>query len=70
MKIKKTADTATQLSYTATTIPAQKSEDYSPAFSTIFPKVMMGLEKFHLEGVDGTATTWEALKFGAAAMRQ
>lgn len=21
---------------------------------------MMGLEKFHLEGVDGTATTWEA----------
>ncbi|WP_241686558.1 DUF3858 domain-containing protein [Flavobacterium sp. YO12] len=26
----------------------------------MFPRVMMGLEKFHLEGVDGTATTWEA----------
>ena len=58
-KIKKTADSATQLSYTATTIPAQKSEDYSPAFSTIFPKVMMGLELFHLEGVDGNAKTWK-----------
>jgi hypothetical protein len=27
-------------------------------FNTIFPKVMMGLENFHLENVDGTAKTW------------
>ncbi len=58
-KIKKTVDTATQLSYTATHILAQKSEDYSPVFNTIFPKVMMGLELFHLEGVDGNAKTWK-----------
>ncbi|RKS99841.1 DUF3857 domain-containing transglutaminase family protein [Flavobacterium sp. 123] len=58
-KIKKTTDTATQLSYIATNILAQKNEDYSPAFSTIFPKVMMGLELFHLEGVDGKAKTWK-----------
>ncbi|MEA9415578.1 DUF3857 domain-containing protein [Flavobacterium sp. PL02] len=58
--VKKTKDTDTQLSYVATNILAQKREDYSPAFSDIFPCVMMGLENFHLEGVDGSATTWEA----------
>ncbi|WP_264531461.1 DUF3857 domain-containing protein [Flavobacterium sp. N502540] len=56
--IKKTTDTSTQLSYTAGTILAQKQEDYSPAYRDLFPKVMMGLERFHLEGVDGTATNW------------
>ncbi|MFD2940866.1 DUF3857 domain-containing protein [Flavobacterium notoginsengisoli] len=59
-KIKKTVDTATKLSYTATNILAQKAEDYSPSPSDLYPKIMMGLEHFHLEGVDGTATTWEA----------
>jgi transglutaminase-like putative cysteine protease len=57
-KINKTIDSSTQLSYTATNITAQKEEDYSPVFNTIFPKVMMGLENFHLENVDGTAKTW------------
>ncbi|MFV8327663.1 DUF3857 domain-containing protein [Flavobacterium sp. ZS1P14] len=57
-KINKTVDTATQLSYTATAITAQKEEDYSPGFNSIFPKVMMGLENFHLENVDGNAKTW------------
>lgn len=59
-EIKKTTDTNTQVSYIATNILAQKKEDYSPAFSDVFPCVMMGLESFHLEGVDGNATTWEA----------
>ncbi|PXY44840.1 DUF3857 domain-containing protein [Flavobacterium hydrophilum] len=58
--IKKTVDTDTKLSYDAVNILAQKSEDYSPSSRDLFPRVMMGLEKFHLEGVDGTATTWEA----------
>ena len=58
--ITKTADTDTNLSYTATNITAQKQEDLSPSPSDLFPKVMMGLENFHLEGVDGNATTWEA----------
>lgn len=56
--IKKTTDTNTQLSYVATNIIAQKKEDYSPSYRDLFPKVMMGLERFHLEGVDGTATNW------------
>ncbi|MDL2143730.1 DUF3857 domain-containing protein [Flavobacterium tructae] len=56
--VKKTTDTSTQLSYTASTILAQKQEDYSPVYRDLFPKVMMGLEHFHLEGVDGTATNW------------
>lgn len=58
-KINKTIDTATQLSYSVTGILAQKQEDYSPAYASIFPKLMMGLELFHLEGVDGNAKTWK-----------
>lgn len=57
--IEKTVDTSTNLFYTATNILAQKQEDYSPVVSTIFPKLMMGLELFHLEGVDGNAKTWK-----------
>ncbi|MRX40484.1 DUF3857 domain-containing protein [Flavobacterium sp. LC2016-23] len=60
LNIKKTIDTDTKLSYVGTTILAQKPEDYSPSSSDLFPRVMMGLENFHLEGVDGTAKTWEA----------
>ena len=55
--IQKTADTNTQLSYKATTILAQKQEPYCAA-STIFPKLIMSLENFHLEGEDGTAKSW------------
>ncbi|MBG6187209.1 DUF3857 domain-containing protein [Flavobacterium sp. CAN_S2] len=58
-KIEKILDTSTNLSYTATNILAQKQEDYSPVVNTIFPKLMMGLELFHLEGVDGNAKTWK-----------
>jgi hypothetical protein len=58
-KIQKTTDTATQLSYTASNISAQKQEDYSPSFGTVLPKVMMGLELFHLENVDGSAKSWK-----------
>lgn len=57
-KINKTVDSSTKLSYVATNISALKQEDYSPAYS-VFPKVMMGLELFHLEGVDGNAKTWK-----------
>jgi transglutaminase-like putative cysteine protease len=57
-KINKTIDTSTQLSYVATNITALKQEDNSPAYS-VFPKVMMGLELFHLEGVDGNAKSWK-----------
>lgn len=56
--ITNTVDTSTQLSYQATSISAQKQEDYSPSYQDIFPKVIMALESFHLEGFDGTASTW------------
>ena len=58
-KINKTIDTSTQLSYTSANIISQKPEDYSPGFKAIFPKVMMGLEIFNLEGIDGTAKNWK-----------
>ncbi|WP_298221574.1 DUF3857 domain-containing protein [Flavobacterium sp.] len=57
--IKKTTDTPTQLSYVAINLPAQKEESYSREAFYIFPWVMMGLDKFNLSGVDGTAKTWE-----------
>jgi hypothetical protein len=58
-KVTKTVDTSTQLSYFVSNIIAQKYEDYSPSTSKIFPRVMMGLEYFNLEGVDGNAKTWK-----------
>ncbi|MFT3795158.1 DUF3857 domain-containing protein [Flavobacterium sp.] len=57
--IAKTHDSATEISYTATHIAAQKHEDYSLSPHVIFPKVLFGLNHFHLEGVDGTATSWK-----------
>jgi hypothetical protein len=57
--IKKIADSETELRYEASNILAQRYEDYSPSFSDLFPKVMMGLEYFNLEGVDGNAKTWK-----------
>lgn len=58
-KIKKTTETETQLSYVVENVMAQKREDYSPAFDLIYPNVKMGLEVFHIEGVDGSAKTWK-----------
>lgn len=57
--IKKTDDTDKQLSYIAKNILAQKPEDYSPAFNELYPKVVMSLEYFNLEGIDGNAKDWK-----------
>lgn len=57
--IVKITDSPTQLQYEATQLIPLKYEDLSPAFEEIVPNVMMGLELFHLEGVDGSAKTWE-----------
>ncbi len=56
--IQKTLDTSTQLSYSVTNILGQKQEDYSPK-SVVFPRVMMSLEIFNLEGQDGIAKNWK-----------
>lgn len=58
-QIKKTLDTSTQLSYTTRHILAQKKEENSPEFTDVFPIVLMGLDVFNLEGIDGNAKTWK-----------
>lgn len=47
------------ISFVAENLPAIKPEEYSPALSKFSPYVLFGLEKFSLEGVQGTATNWE-----------
>lgn len=55
-----TAATGSKTTLMVNDIPAVKSEQYSPSFSDLAPKVVFGLEKFRLEGVDGEATSWES----------
>lgn len=57
--VQKTADVSGNLSYTLTNTAAIKHESHSPSELDVFPRVMMSLSKFHLEGVDGEATTWK-----------
>jgi transglutaminase-like putative cysteine protease len=56
-------ETENSVVYAAENIPAYRQEDYAPALSTVVPKVLFGLTKFHLEGVDGEARDWA--EFGA-----
>jgi transglutaminase-like putative cysteine protease len=51
------------ISYTLENAPALKYEELSPSFRKIVPKVNFALSKFHLKGVEGTATNWK--DFGA-----
>lgn len=51
------------ITFSVSNIPPLKREEYSPSFYKIAPHVLFGLEKFHLEGVDGEAVSWE--NFGA-----
>ncbi|WP_395047059.1 DUF3857 domain-containing protein, partial [Flavobacterium sp.] len=51
------------ISFLTENIPAYKKEEYSPDFQNLVPKVLFGLEKFSLEGVQGTVKTWE--EFGS-----
>ncbi len=57
--VKTIQEIAGQLSYSLTNNSAVKSETYSPYDLAIFPRVMMSLTKFHLEGVDGEAKSWK-----------
>lgn len=49
------------VSFAALNLKALKNEDYSPSLSTYAPNVMMGLDYFHLEGVDGNAKSWQEM---------
>lgn len=51
------------LAYKVANLQALKREDYSPSFTKFTPYVLFGLNKFHLEGVDGEAEDWQ--KFGS-----
>ena len=56
--IKKIIENSTQLSFIAENLSAQKQEEKSLDFSELYPRVMLGLEFFNLEGIDGHAKTW------------
>ncbi len=45
--------------FTARDMLPVRSEQYSPPLHQIVPRVIFGLDRFHLEGVDGDAATWE-----------
>jgi len=47
------------VSFTATNLVAYKQEDYSPSFNSYAPNVIMGLDAFNYEGLDGKATNWK-----------
>lgn len=54
-----TTKTEKNCNYVAKELAAIKSEEYSPSFAKIVPKVVFGFDKFNLEGVDGLATSWK-----------
>ncbi|CAI2765581.1 DUF3857 domain-containing protein [Flavobacterium collinsii] len=57
--IKKIEESDKQLLYVARNVLAQKPEDYSPAFNELYPNVIMSVEYFNLEGIDGNAKNWK-----------
>ncbi|MEW5676964.1 DUF3857 domain-containing protein [Flavobacterium enshiense] len=59
-KIQKLIESDSKISYKAEHLLAQKYEDYTP-FESIFPKLIIGLDFFHLEGVDGNASDWKTM---------
>lgn len=46
-------------SFAIKNIQALKNEDYTP-YQKVMPTILFGLQKFHLEGVDGEADSWES----------
>jgi len=50
---------ANKISYIGENILAKKYEEYSPSYQKIIPKVLFGLEKFNLEGIEGVAKSWK-----------
>ncbi len=50
-----------KISFVGSNLKAPKYEELSPSFLKIYPNVMMGLNLFHLEGIDGTAKDWKEM---------
>lgn len=57
-KIVKT-ETKNNISFSVENISVYKPEEYAPNFQKLVPKVFFGLERFSLEGIEGTAKNWE-----------
>ncbi len=51
------------ITFSVENLVAEKQEEYSPSPSKFWPEVKFGLEKFYLEGVEGSAKTWK--EYGA-----
>ncbi|WP_405383806.1 DUF3857 domain-containing protein [Maribacter sp. LLG6340-A2] len=47
--------------YEMINVPAQKKEMLSPSFQNFEPQLLVALENFHLEGVDGYAHNWSTM---------
>lgn len=54
-------ETPTSVSYSAKNLTAKKHEELSPDFEYLFPKVIFGLTNFSLEGVNGSANSWNEM---------
>ncbi len=54
-------ETANSITFRLTNFPAIKHEDYTPSLIRFAPYVRFALQKFHLEGVIGEASSWEEL---------
>ncbi|MFA7445420.1 MAG: DUF3857 domain-containing protein [Flavobacteriaceae bacterium] len=54
-------ETPNSIRFTASHIPALKYEEFAPSIRKFTPHIKFALDKFHLEGVRGEATTWEEL---------
>ena len=50
-----------EINYAIKNISAKKREELSPSFSKVFPFVIFGLNKFSLEGIDGSANSWKEM---------
>lgn len=57
-KIKK-EENENSILFTVENIFAEKPEEYSPIIEKKFPAVIFGLDKFNLEGFEGSALSWE-----------
>lgn len=57
--VKRADEGASGVTYTLCGMVPQKHEDMGPSPDKFYPKVRFGLERFSLEGVEGSAKSWD-----------
>lgn len=55
----KKSETSNTITFSVENILAEKPEDYAPSADKILPNVVFGLDKFNLEGFEGSAKSWQ-----------